>query len=101
MEEYIDSDRKIATAIGEKDIRTTMIKNRLEADHTRRPQNNDFFGLLPVITQPRSYYFHPPIPVDIICKSTFKKQTQQTTILNINIRAVNTMIADTHTVQII
>ena len=28
MEEYIDSDRKIATAIGEKDIRTTMIKNR-------------------------------------------------------------------------
>ena len=33
MEEYIDSDRKIATAIGEKDIRTTMIKNRLEATH--------------------------------------------------------------------
>ena len=28
MEEYIDSDRKMATAIGAKDIRTTMIQNR-------------------------------------------------------------------------
>ena len=40
MEEYIDSDRKMATAIGAKDIRTTMIQNRCTRAHNVRNLQN-------------------------------------------------------------